>query len=83
MLVYEKWPLKCTICGKAIPADGDCNELAHMVNEVSDVQYATLRALWGVDPYADLIVCDACMSAGKVWGDHIVGTSFRTPKPTR
>ena len=70
MSVEQEWPLNCTICGKAIPADGSCSELAHVVNEVSDEEYAMLRALWGVDPYADLVVCDACMSAGKAWGDE-------------
>ena len=68
MLVEKEWPLKCTICGKAIPADESGSDLVHVVNEVSDEQHATLRALWGVDPYADLVMCDACMSAGKVWG---------------
>jgi hypothetical protein len=68
MSVEKEWPLECTICGKAIPGDGPCSDSAHVVNEVSDEQYAKLWALWGVDPYADLIVCDACMTTGKAWG---------------
>ena len=45
MSVEQKWPLNCTICGKAIPADGLGSDLVHVVNEVSDEQHAKLRAL--------------------------------------
>lgn len=69
MEVYADAPLKCTICGASLPANGACSGVAHVPNDVNDEEYTMLRAMWGVDPYADLIVCDGCMKEGKVWGD--------------
>jgi hypothetical protein len=69
MRVEKEWPLKCTICGNVLPTDGPRGDLAHVPNDVSKEAYEMLRALWGVDPHADLIVCESCMSADKVWGD--------------
>jgi hypothetical protein len=68
MVVDKRFPLKCTICGKAIPTDGEpCGDVLHYPDDLSEEEYHDLKAAWAVDPYADLIVCNGCMSSGKVW----------------
>ena len=55
----------CRVC--RVPGDGPNGDLAHFPRELSDEDYKELAALWDLDPYADLVVCEACWSARKMW----------------
>ena len=61
--VDEKWPLECSVCGRVLPDDTiTCGNILYspFFGDSDDWQPEAIRTIWGVDPYADFGVCEAC-----------------------
>jgi hypothetical protein len=62
--VSEEYPLQCSVCDRVLPDDTiSCGDILYFptFGDSDSWQPEAIKTIWGVDPFADFGVCEACL----------------------